>query len=176
MLPGTFPLPILIVQHMPPMFTRLLAERLDQKCALHVREASNGMTAGPGDVIIAPGGQHLEVASDGPVFALRVTDEPAENSCRPAVDVLFRTAASHASGRIIGVILTGMGHDGLAGCQLLKERGDTIVAQDESSSVVWGMPGSVVAANVTDIVAPLHEIAGELLRLAARTHRPVVNS
>jgi two-component system, chemotaxis family, protein-glutamate methylesterase/glutaminase len=173
-LPGSFPLPVLVVQHMPEMFTSLLAERLDKTCALRVVEAVDGDAIMPGRIVIARGGHHLEIArsSDGvnaPI--VRLTREPEENHCRPSVDVLFRSLARVYGGCVMAAVLTGMGSDGVAGCRLLRRLGATIVVQDEASSTVWGMPGAVAAEGLAHHVLPLAQIPWEMQRIA-RTARP----
>jgi len=163
MFPATYALPIVIVQHMPILFTQLLADRLNGVCAISVVEGRDGMILQPGVAIIAPGGSHMRVVRSGGSVVIRLDDGPKENSCRPAVDVLFRSIVEAFDGRAIAAILTGMGQDGLVGAQLLKARGATILAQDRATSVVWGMPGAVVAANLADAVLPLNEIVPEIL-------------
>jgi len=167
LLPGlsrSFPAPIVIVQHMPPLFTRLLAERLAAVSGLPAREGEAGAPLRPGEVWVAPGGFHIEVerAADG--LRLRTHQGPPENSCRPAVDVLFRSVARVAGDRTLAVVLTGMGSDGLHGCQCIHEAGGQVLAQDEASSVVWGMPGAVSQAGLAAKVLPLHELAAEINR------------
>ncbi len=156
--PANFPAPILIVQHMPPLFTNQLAKRLDQISHLKVVEASQGMPIVPGKVFIAPGDYHMEVREVGGNKTIFLHKGPFENSCRPAVDVLFRSVANVYDGKSVGVILTGMGQDGLQGSKLLKEKGALIIAQDEATCVVYGMPRAVVEAGLADLVLPLHEI------------------
>ena len=163
------PVPILIVQHMPAYFTTQLAERLTKLCGFPVREAADGMPLAPGDVVLAPGGRHLEVAGDAAAPRARLTDAAPENSCRPSADVLFRTAARVWGGGTLGVVLTGMGRDGLAGSRTIVEAGGGVLAQDEFSSVVWGMPGEVVRAGLADAVLPLSQVGVEVaLRLKRR--------
>lgn len=158
-LPADFPVPIAIVQHMPPMFTDLFAKRLDEVSGLKVREAANGDELMSGKVYIAPGGKHLEILHEGGKRVCRLSDAPPENSCRPAADVLFRSAVRVFGGEILGVVLTGMGQDGLRGCEHIVEAGGTVIAQDQASSVVWGMPGAVAQAGIADQVLPLEQIA-----------------
>lgn len=160
-IPASFALPILIVQHMPRLFTGLLAERLDHLCSLHVREADEGVRPEPGVVDIARGDFHLELTPD---LRLRLNQNPPENFCRPAVDVLFRTAAQACAGHLLGVILTGMGSDGLAGSRAIRSAGGQIFAQDSATSVIWGMPGSVVNAGLANKVLALDVLPGEILR------------
>lgn len=160
------PVPVAIVQHMPPMFTQMLAERLNAgPGALRCREARDGDAFEPGVALLAPGGRHLGVARapDGRLIA-RLVDSPPENSCRPAADVLFRQAVDVLGGGVLGVVMTGMGHDGCRGAERIREAGGHVIAQDEATSVVWGMPGSVVQAGLADVVVPLGQIAGEITR------------
>ena len=166
-IPENIGVPILIVQHMPPMFTRLLAERLDAQSPLHVVEAGAGMKIQAGNVYIAPGDFHLEaVRGDGEVRT-HVHRGPQENSCRPAVDVLFRSVVPLYGPGVLGVILTGMGQDGLHGCRHIKESGGMVVVQDEASSVVWGMPGYVAEAGLADAIVPLDYVAAEICKRVA---------
>lgn len=163
-LPGNLGVPVLIVQHMPPVFTQSLAESLAGKCALRVCEAADGMNAEPNTVYIAPGGRQMRLApGGGDRKVIQITDDPPENNCRPAVDYLFRSVATHFPGRAMGVILTGMGSDGTLGLRLLKRHGCFVVAQDEVSCVVYGMPKAAVDAGVVDAVLPLDAIAGRIV-------------
>jgi two-component system chemotaxis response regulator CheB len=164
MIPKSFPLPIVVVQHMPPMFTHMLAARLNTVCQIPVVEGEEGMILEPGQAVIAPGGFHMRVVKSGHDLAIRLDEGERENSCRPAVDVLFRSIVESLNGRAIAAVLTGMGQDGLLGAQQLKARGATILAQDQASSVVWGMPGAIVAANLADAVLPLGDIIPEILQ------------
>jgi two-component system, chemotaxis family, protein-glutamate methylesterase/glutaminase len=163
-LPADFPVPIVIVQHMPPLFTRLLAERLNALARLNVQEGKEGQKLQRGQVWIAPGDHHMTVARKGPEFVLGINQDPHENSCRPAVDVLFRSAAQTCGANVLAVVLTGMGSDGTHGSAAIREAGGEVIAQDEASSVVWGMPGSVVAAGLADGVYSLAGMAPELVR------------
>lgn len=162
--PREFPLPILIVQHMPPMFTRFLAERLDTICPLAVREAAGGEVVKPGTIWIAPGNFHMVAVRDGNSVSLALNQAPPENSCRPSVDVLFRSVADAYSGRVLAAVLTGMGQDGLRGCEVLSDLGAEIVAQDEATSVVWGMPGFVAKAGLANQVLPLSQITEHIVQ------------
>ncbi|RMG93475.1 MAG: chemotaxis response regulator protein-glutamate methylesterase [Candidatus Dadabacteria bacterium] len=164
--PADFGVPILVVQHMPPMFTASLAESLDRKCPLEVREARDGERVEPGRVLIAPGGFHLKVVAgvDGLSRILRLTRDPPEHAVRPAVDYLFRSVAQHFAGRAVGVVMTGMGRDGTEGLTRMKQNGCRTLVQDEATSVVWGMPGSAVEAGVADRVVPLDRLAEEIGR------------
>lgn len=165
MLPGNLPAPVLIVQHMPPMFTQSLAASLNSKCALTVKEAMDGENIHPGSVYIAPGGRHMKISSSlGGETSLRISDDPPENNCKPSVDYLFRSVANHHAGRSVAVIMTGMGSDGVLGLRLLKRRGAVVLAQDEASCVVYGMPGEAVKAGVVDAIIPLGRMADEIQR------------
>jgi two-component system, chemotaxis family, protein-glutamate methylesterase/glutaminase len=167
-LPAYFPLPIVIVQHMPALFTSMLAEHLDKCCHLRVREAAEGMPVAPGNIYIARGDRHLEVRKPtGARATLHLTDAPLENYCRPSVDVLFRSLAAAYGGNVLAAVLTGMGSDGLAGSRLLRAQGATVLAQDEATSTVWGMPGAVANAGLAHRILPLHEMAPEILRLTS---------
>jgi two-component system chemotaxis response regulator CheB len=168
MFPASFPLPIVIVQHMPPLFTKLLADRLHARCSLEVVEATSGMTLQPGRAVIAPGDFHMRLRRVANEVSIALDQAPRENSCRPAVDVLFRSVAELYSGGVIAVILTGMGQDGLRGVEQLKQKGAYIIAQDQSTSVVWGMPGAIVDAGLADSVAPLRSVVPEILRQVSR--------
>ncbi len=170
-LPADFPLPVLVVQHMPELFTRLLAERLDSRCSLRVAEAAEDEPVTPGTVFIARGDWHLEVAGADDSAAhprLHLTQAAPENHCRPAADVLFRSAARVYGAGVLAVVLTGMGADGLNGCRLIRHRGGSVLAQDEASSTVWGMPGAVANAGLVNRIVPLTAMAGEILRYAGR--------
>ena len=163
-IPKDFPVPIVITQHMPPVFTRMLAERLSTKCAIPVREGVAGMKLEPGAAYLAPGDFHMTLARSGTGHVIRLNQDPHENSCRPAVDVMFRSVLENFGSQVLGVILTGMGQDGLRGCQGVKELGGQVIAQDEVTSVVWGMPGFVVKAGLADRVLPLNMIGPEIAR------------
>ena len=162
--PADFPLPILIVQHMPPLFTRLLAERLQAATPLRVEEAAEGSLVDAGKILIAPGDYHMRLRNGGSQAVVTLDQAPPENSCRPAVDVLFRSVAEVYGGAVVSAILTGMGQDGLRGAEALKAKGAYVIAQDEASSVVWGMPGAVVGAGLADCVAPLSTIVPQILK------------
>jgi two-component system chemotaxis response regulator CheB len=158
---------------MPELFTKLFAERLDSRCPLRVREAAEGDAAVAGTISIARGNWHMELqapARPGPPPTLHLTQAPPENHCRPAVDVLFRSAAAVYGQGVLAVVLTGMGSDGMLGCRTIREHGGAVLAQDQASSTVWGMPGAVTNAGLAHKVVPLREIASEILRLAQRTH------
>jgi len=165
-LPADIGVPILIVQHMPPMFTRSLAESLDRKCAIKVKEAESGEPIQPGTAYIAPGGRQMKVAagSDGLARMIKINDDPPENNCRPSADYLFRSVATHYLGRTVAVVMTGMGSDGAAGAGLLKRNGAVVVAQDAASCVVYGMPKAVIDAGIADTVVPLDAIAHKIVK------------
>jgi two-component system chemotaxis response regulator CheB len=172
-LPATFPVPVLIVQHMPELFTKLFAERLNGRCALNVREASEGDLARPGTIYVARGNWHMEllaVSRPGMPSALHLTQGPPENHCRPAADVLFRSAAQVYGAGTLAVVMTGMGSDGMLGAKIIRDHGGSVLAQDQASSAVWGMPGAVTNAGLAQKVLPLNALAPEILRLASRTH------
>jgi two-component system chemotaxis response regulator CheB len=165
--PANFPLPIVIAQHMPPIFTTLLAKRLASKCALPVREGRAGDLLVPSCVWIAPGDYHMVVQEEDHHMRLGTHQGPRENFCRPSVDVLFRSVAARYGANSLGVILTGMGQDGLKGCEALCTAGASVIVQDEASSIVWGMPGFVARAGLAEKVLPLDQIGGEIIRRVA---------
>ena len=162
--PANFPLPVVIVQHMPPIFTTLLAKRLASKCALPVREPQPGDLLGPSGIWLAPGDFHMVVQAEDHRMRLQTNQGPRENFCRPSVDVLFRSVAAVYGANALGVILTGMGQDGLKGCEALCAAGASVIVQDEASSVVWGMPGFVVRAGLAEKILPLDQIGNEIVR------------
>jgi two-component system, chemotaxis family, protein-glutamate methylesterase/glutaminase len=169
-LPADLGVPVVVVQHMPPVFTRMLAERLDGRSALHVVEAEQGMPLLAGGVYIAPGDFHLSVTGSIGELRARLDQSPPENSCRPAVDVLFRSAAAVCGPRLVGAIMTGMGADGHAGSEAIVAAGGTVFAQDEATSVVWGMPGLIARSGLAREVVPLDRMAATLV--AARGGLP----
>ena len=172
-LPADLPVPVLIVQHMPPVFTKLLANRLDSQSAVRVKEGAAGDEVRPGQVYIAPGDYHMVVAREGTTVRLRLNQAPPENSCRPAADVLFRSVVDVYGGGTLAVVMTGMGQDGLRGCEPVREAGGQILAQDEATSVVWGMPGFVARAGLADGVLPLGELGAEVVRRVRRNRAAV---
>jgi len=161
------PVPVLVVQHMPPVFTRQLAARLDRLGPATVVESAGGETLQAGHVYIAPGDHHLEVRRAGATLQTVLTDGPPVNFCRPSVDVLFRSAVHELGGDLLAVVLTGMGADGRAGCQDVVAAGGTVVVQDEPTSVVWGMPGAVAQAGLAHQIVPVAEVAGVIERQLA---------
>lgn len=162
LLPANLSVPVLIVQHMPPLFTKLLAERLNATSKLPVVEATDRQEVKAGYIYLAPGGLHMEVKRLLGRTLIQLHEGPPENSCRPAVDVLFRSVASVYGPSALAVMLTGMGQDGLIGCQNIKAVGGSIIAQDRESSAVWGMPGAVVEAGLATSVVPLRSIAASI--------------
>jgi two-component system chemotaxis response regulator CheB len=164
MLPHDLPVPVLIVQHMPPIFTRLLAERLSSLTGMPIEEAGNNDLLLPGHAWVAPGNYHMTVHRQDGETCIHLNQEPPENSCRPAVDVLFRSVAAVYGSHALAVVLTGMGHDGLRGAEHIQDAGGQLIVQDEASSVVWGMPGAVAKAGLTDQILPLNQIAGAISR------------
>lgn len=150
---------ILIVQHMPPLFTKQFALSLEQKLAYTVCEATTGEAVTANSIFIAPGNYHMIVRQIGRDRRIALHQGPLENGCRPSADVLFRSVAEIYGKRALGIVLTGMGKDGLEGVKAMKAQGATIIAQDKDTSIAWGMPRSVVEAELADYVLPLHEIA-----------------
>lgn len=164
-IPADFKAPIFIVQHMPPLFTKPLAQSLQLKCAIRVKEASDGEIAENGCAYIAPGGRHMKLAPVPPGgILISLSDDPPENNSRPSVDCLFRSAAFHFPGRSIAAILTGMGNDGAHGFKLLKRGGCYTIAQDEATCIVFGMPREAILTGAVDTVAPLSKIAATIIR------------
>ena len=162
-LPRDLPVPVVVVQHMPPIFTKMFADRLDRASAVHVVEAVANSPLVAGTVYIAPGDKHLEVVRRGTAVLTKLHEGPPENSCRPAVDPLFRSVATVFGAHALTLVLTGMGQDGKRGCEALAAVGSEIVVQDEETSVVWGMPGAVAVAGLADAVLPLGLISDALL-------------
>lgn len=160
-------LPIVITQHMPPTFTEILARHLGDITGWPSAEGKDGDLIRPKHIYVAPGGHHMLVARKGPHKAIRISDDPPENFCRPSVDPMLRSLAEIYGPNALVLILTGMGSDGQAGCQEIVQRGGTVIAQDEATSVVWGMPGAVAATGLCSAVLPIDEIPGRVSRLAA---------
>ncbi|MDR0764577.1 MAG: chemotaxis response regulator protein-glutamate methylesterase [Synergistaceae bacterium] len=165
-LSGDFPLPVMIVQHMPPGFTTSFAKRLDERSGLTVVEGRDGMPVRKGTVVIAPGGYHLMAERKGADILCKLAGTPPVRSVRPAADVLFTSVSETACGSVLALILTGMGKDGLDGAKTLKDKGAYIIAESRETSVIFGMPGAVVAAGLADEVLPLYAIAEGLERVA----------
>ena len=163
--------PIVVVQHMPKEFTGLLAERLSKMCKHRVSEAHHGQALQQEHIYLAPGGSHLEIQKHGKEAKLVLHDGPPENSCRPSADVLFRSAAKIFHSGTLALILTGMGNDGLQGCKMIASKGGVVIAQDEPSSVVWGMPGHVVRAGIADTVLSLDRIGPDIAMRICRQQK-----
>jgi two-component system chemotaxis response regulator CheB len=168
-LPADLPVPVVVVQHMPPVFTRLLAARLDGQSQVSVAEAVHGEPLVPGRVLIAPGGSHLVVRRSGTSVVAELTEDPPENFCRPAVDVLFRSVAAVYGDRVLAAVLTGMGRDGEKGAGAIRDGGGEVVVQDDATSVVWGMPGAVAMAGQADRILALPQIGPTLAAALARS-------
>ncbi len=163
-IPKDCPVPIVIVQHMPPVFTKCLAERLSLKSQIPVHEGQPGDVLIPGHAWIAPGDFHMVVERQGTKIVLATNQDPPENSCRPAVDVMFRSVAKVYGHGVLAVVLTGLGQDGVRGVEVIREAGGYVMVQDEATSVVWGMPGAVVHAGLAHSVLPLPQVSSEIMR------------
>lgn len=169
-LPADLAVPVVVVQHMPPTFTRCLAERLNQRAQVRVVESTSGEVVRAGTVYLAPGDFHLELVRDASIVRTRLTSEAPENSCRPAADVLFRSVAQVYGAGALCVVLTGMGSDGTAGARAVVQAGGSVIAQSGPSCVVWGMPKAVEEAGLCDAIVPLSELGMAIsLRVAAQT-------
>ncbi|MBM3566211.1 MAG: chemotaxis-specific protein-glutamate methyltransferase CheB [Alphaproteobacteria bacterium] len=164
--------PILVTQHLPAAFTAQLAQSIaaaaDRPCIV----GKTGEAIVPGRTYLAPGGFHMQVKKDGAAKVIRITDDPPENFCRPAVDPMFRSAAAAYGAKVLAVILTGMGRDGTVGGKAIVEAGGTVIAQDEATSVVWGMPGAAAEAGICSKILPLDDIAPAIAKLAAGGKAP----
>lgn len=172
-LPADLAVPVVIVQHIPPVFSKALADRLHIKSPLAVAEGEAGAQIQPGQVWIAPGDFHMTVERHGPSHHLALNQAAPENSCRPAADVLFRSVASVYGAATLGLVLTGMGYDGKKGAEEIVRAGGRVIAQDEASSVVWGMPGAVAQAGIAEEVLPLDKIAQAIVaRVGTKTTQP----
>jgi two-component system chemotaxis response regulator CheB len=174
--PKDFPVPIVIVQHMPPIFTRMLAERLDSRSAIGVREGAESTVLEPGVAYIAPGDFHMTVKKRAMGFQLKLNQDPQENSCRPAVDVLFRSVAAICGPQVLGVVMTGMGSDGVRGSEHIKHAGGDVIVQDEKTSVVWGMPGFTFNEGFADAAYPLDQLQAEITRRVLSSRSTSVNA
>jgi len=166
-LPSGFDKPIVIAQHMPAVFTRYLAQRLDNGSKIRVREAVHGDVLEPGLALVAPGDFHMSLRRTAGGAAVVLDQSPPVNFCRPAVDVLFKSAAEVYGGDVLAVVLTGMGHDGRDGCAALKQRGGTVIVQDQASSVVWGMPGAVFQSGLADATVTLDDVGMTIMQRAS---------
>jgi two-component system, chemotaxis family, protein-glutamate methylesterase/glutaminase len=171
-LPANFPVPIIIVQHMPPVFTKSLAESLNKLCALHVTEAVDGQVVKPGQAVIAPGGKQMRLYKSAIGYAqVKLTDDAPVQSCRPSVDYTLSSLAESFGNQTLAVIMTGMGYDGADGCRRLHALGAPVIAQNEATCVVYGMPRKPIEEGIADVVAPLNSIAAEISRFAGRAER-----
>ena len=172
MLPKPFPVPILITQHMPPVFTGLLAEQLSQQTGHQVKEAKHRDLVSAGEILLAPGDFHLTVCRETSHVVAQLDQSPPENSCRPSVDPLFRSVSKTYGREALAVVLTGMGTDGCEGSRSIRQAGGRVFVQDKESSVVWGMPGAVVEIGQADRILPLEQIATELIRAVESKRQP----
>ena len=161
--------PILITQHMPATFTTILAEHISRQCGIVCAEARDGEAIVENRAYVAPGDYHMLVVNRGGTHALSLTKDPPENFCRPAVDPMLRSIVRAYGRKVLTVILTGMGQDGMKGCQEVTAAGGVVVGQDEASSVVWGMPGAVATAGLCSAILPLKEIGPYIRKFASRT-------
>jgi two-component system chemotaxis response regulator CheB len=173
-IPNDILVPIVVVQHMPPIFTRQLAERLSAHSAIPVEEGRAGATLSPAHAWIAPGDFHMQVTRRGVNRRLNLDQGPKVNSCRPAVDVLFRSVAAAYGPNVLGVVMTGMGTDGVLGAQAIRDAGGDVIVQDRASAVVWGMPGAVHAMGISDGAYPLDRLAAEITRRVRQSRGPLV--
>ena len=164
------PVPIVLTQHMPPSFTSILAQHLD-KLGMKCSQATNGAELRPGTLSLAPGDRHLLVRRRGVTFSAELSDTPPENYCKPSVDPMLRSAAEASHGQVLVIMLTGMGQDGLAGSRQVVEQGGGVIAQDEATSVVWGMPGAVCRAGLAHAVLPLSQIGSKIMSTLTGEHR-----
>ena len=161
-LPANFPLPLILIQHMPGSFTPAFAQRLDQQCAISVKEAQDGDELKPGLALLAPGGKQMLLEQRAGRAIVRITESLPGQNYKPSVDITFTAAAKTFPGQVLAVVLTGMGADGREGARLLKQGGATVWAQDEASCVVYGMPAAVAEAGLADAVLPLSEIGAAI--------------
>ncbi len=164
-LSARFPVPVLVVQHMPASFTPAFAERLNELCAVTVREARDDDVLRPGEVLLAPGGRHIGIRGRSGHLSVYTYEGPSDHHYKPSVDIAFSELARLVPGRVLGIVLTGMGSDGAKGAKQLKESGSWVWSQDEASSVIYGMPAAVARAGLSDQVLPLDQIGEELTRL-----------
>jgi two-component system chemotaxis response regulator CheB len=171
-IPADFPVPIAIVQHMPPVFTKSLSASLTKKSAIPILEGTAGAVLEPGKAWLAPGGRHMELLRNLNRVEIIVHEGPAVHSCRPSVDVLFQSAAAAYGSRILALVMTGMGIDGLQGCEAIRKAGGAVFVQDEASSVVWGMPGAVAKAGLANRVLSLDRMADDVLACFAYRRKP----
>jgi two-component system chemotaxis response regulator CheB len=166
---GTIKQPVLITQHMPATFTSLLADHIGRQASMTCSEARDGDRVAEGHIHVAPGGYHMVAERDGGSVKIRLSDAPPENFCRPSVDPMLRSLVEIYGSKCLAVILTGMGHDGLKGCETLVNAGGHVIAQDEATSVVWGMPGAVAKAGLCSAILPLKDIASQIRQVTMRS-------
>jgi two-component system chemotaxis response regulator CheB len=175
--PPDFPVPVLIVQHMPPVFTKHFAKNLSDNSNIRVEEGTTGDPLQAGRAWVAPGNYHMTLKRDGTMVRIHLNQDPPQHSCRPSADVLFRSAAELYGPSTLGVVLTGMGQDGLRGSECIAEMGGQIIVQDEASSVVWGMPGFVAKAGLADAIVPLNHLFAEIeKRVTKARNAPSLNA
>lgn len=167
LLPANLPVPVVIVQHMPPVFTKALADSLDKKSQVTVEEGQDGKVLQAGHIYIAPGGKQMRITSGSSIgkYVIKITDDPPENHCKPSADYLFRSVDEQFKGQALGVIMTGMGRDGTKGLQIMRQNGARVIAQDEKSCVVYGMPMEAVKAGVVDEELSLSGIAAKIITI-----------
>lgn len=158
-------IPVLVTQHMPATFTAILAEHLTKASGRRAAEGAHGEPLMPGRIYVAPGGRHMVIGKEGGDTVVHLNDLPPVNFCKPAVDPLFQSAVPFFGAAILSVVLTGMGHDGAAGAKVIAQAGGSVIAQDEESSVVWGMPGAVAQAGAASEILPLGQIGAKIIRL-----------
>ena len=170
-LPANLSVPVLVVQHMPPVFTKLVADRLNKQCSLTVREAVDHEIARAGTILIAPGDFHMTLEKNGDGNRIKLNQDAAVNFCRPAVDVMFQSAVTVYGSGLLAVVLTGMGSDGALGCEQVRNAGGQVIVQDAATSVVWGMPGAVAERGLAEAVLPLEDIAKEIVRRVGAPNR-----
>jgi two-component system chemotaxis response regulator CheB len=163
----TISVPIVITQHMPPFFTKMLAERLSTRGKLQAFEAIQGQILEPGKIYIAPGDYHMEFERHAEQVVINLSQSAPENSCRPSADVMLRSLSNVYGASVVAIVMTGMGSDGKKGCEDVRNAGGLVIAQDEATSVVWGMPGSVVTAGLAHDVSGLSEIAPQINTLGS---------
>jgi two-component system chemotaxis response regulator CheB len=170
-LPGDFPVPVFVVQHMPPKYTHSLAQRLNGLCQMDVFEGEHGAVAQPGQIILAPGGRHMGLQINSGPLTIAIADDPPELAVRPSVNYLFRSATQTLEGHALAVVLTGMGKDGAAGCQQLKEKGGSVFAQSRDDSIVFGMPKAVIDAGLADRILTIPRMAPAIVRHLKNSQR-----
>ncbi len=167
-----FPVPIVIAQHMPKVYTKVFAAELERRTNLKVMEGYKGAPMEPGQVWVAPGGYHITIRRDNNHSALNVHRGPRENTCRPSIDVLFRSAAETYGPGLLAVILSGRGVDGVTGCRFIKESGGKIIVQDRKSSEAWELPGTVVHNKLADSICSKDRIGKEILERVQKSRSP----